>query len=243
LVVVPSTLSGGEYNAGTLITDSQRKLKQILFHPLLMPRSILLDPRLTLHTPDLIWFGSGMRAMDHGIEALCSLKGTPLTDGAVLHGIRLLREGLLATKMDAADLDARMKCMTGSWLASFGLQARVPMGASHAIGHILGGTCDVPHYFCTPVMMPSVLRFNRPVTELAQTRLSDALGHPGEDAASVFADLVVRLGLPRSLAAVNVGADKFPLIADIAMKHIFITTNPRPIRSPDDVMEILTLAA
>ncbi|HKU96113.1 MAG TPA: iron-containing alcohol dehydrogenase [Vineibacter sp.] len=243
LVVVPSTLSGGEYNAGTLVTDSQRKLKQILFHPLMMPKSILLDPRLTLHTPALIWFGSGLRAMDHGIEALCSLKGTPLTDGAVLHGIRLLREGLLETKTNAGDLDARAKCMTGSWLAAFGLQARVPMGASHAIGHILGGTCDVPHYFCTPVMMPSVLRFNRPVTDVAQARLADALGQPGADAADVFAELVAALGLPRSLRDVGVGANRFPLIAEIAMKHIFTTTNPRPIRSPDDVEQILALAA
>jgi alcohol dehydrogenase class IV len=45
----------------------------------------------------------------------------------------------------------------------------------HAIGHVLGGTCDVPHYFCTAVMMPSVLRYNRPVT-LSITHNLRALG-------------------------------------------------------------------
>ena len=243
LVVIPSTLSGGEYNAAALVTDTERKLKQIVVHPQMMPKSILIDPLLTRHTPDSLWFGSGLRAMDHGIEALCSLQGTPLTDGAVLHGIRLLREGLLQTKANGADLDARRKCMTGSWLAAFGLQCRVPMGASHAIGHILGGTCDVPHYFCTPIMMPSVLRFNSTVTQEAQARLADALGRPGQEAGAAFTDLVIELGLPRTLREVGVLADQFPLIAGIAMKHMFTGTNPRPIRSPDDVIQILNMAA
>ncbi|MFL5019125.1 MAG: maleylacetate reductase, partial [Rhizobium sp.] len=41
--------------------------------------------------------GSGTRAMDHGIEALCSPGGTPLADEVVLAGIRILREGMLRT--------------------------------------------------------------------------------------------------------------------------------------------------
>src|SRR5258708_2694694 len=52
----------------------------------------------------------------------------------------------LRTKEDPNDEEARVNCQFGSWLSAFGLQARVPMGASHAIGHVLGGTCDVPHY-------------------------------------------------------------------------------------------------
>ena len=33
MIAVPSTLSGGEYNAGCLVTDTRRKLKQTFFHP------------------------------------------------------------------------------------------------------------------------------------------------------------------------------------------------------------------
>ena len=117
------------------------------------------------------------------------------------------------------------------------------MGASHAIGHILGGAFGVPHHFCTPVILPAVLRFNRPATEIAQALIAEALGRPGEEAAVVLADFAARLGLPRSLADVGVPPARFPLIAQIAMKHIFIATNARAIRSPDDVMEILALAA
>src|SRR5258708_14539603 len=82
MIAVPSTLSGGEYNAGTLVTDTRRKLKQIFQHPLMMPRSIILDPKLTRHTPEKLWLGSGTRAMHHGIEAVCSINGNPLAESA-----------------------------------------------------------------------------------------------------------------------------------------------------------------
>ena len=88
-IAVPSTLNGGEYNAAALVTDERHKLKQIFFHPQMMPLAIILDPALTLQTPSKLWMGSGTRSMDHGIEALCSPAGTPLADEVVLAGIRI----------------------------------------------------------------------------------------------------------------------------------------------------------
>ena len=67
MIAIPSTLSGGEYNAGCLVTDTDRKLKQTFFHPLMMPVAIILDPELALHAPETLWLGSGTRAMDHAI--------------------------------------------------------------------------------------------------------------------------------------------------------------------------------
>lgn len=243
MVAVPSTLSGGEYNSGCLVTDTRRKLKQIFNHPLMMPRSIILDPAMTRYTPQALWLGSGTRAMDHGIEAICSPRGNPLVESVCLSGLRFLHDGLLRSKADPHDEEARGNCQYGSWLSAFGLQARVPMGASHAIGHVLGGTCNVPHYYCTAVMMPSVLRYNKPSTVQAQERIAQALGAPGQDAGDAFAAFIEQLGLPRRLADVGVGEDKFGLIGANAMLSIFTRSNPQPINDPADVVKILKLAA
>jgi maleylacetate reductase len=243
MIAVPTTLSGGEYNAGALVTDPRRKLKQAFFHPLMMPRSVILDPALALHTPLQLWLGSGTRAMDHGIEALLSPAGNPLVDAVVSQGLRLLTNGLTRSKAIPDGLEARRQCQFGAWLSSFGWQARVPMGASHAIGHVLGGTCDVPHYLCTAVMMPSVLRYNEPVTQEAQRVLAEALGHPNLDAATAFAELIAELGLPRKLSEVGITSKQFPLIGETVVTNIFARTNPRPLRAPADVIEILKLAA
>jgi maleylacetate reductase len=242
-IAVPSTLNGGEYNAAALVTDERSKLKQIFFHPQMSPVAIILDPALTLHTPANLWMGSGTRSMDHGIEALCSPAGTPLADEVVLSGIRILREGMLRTLQQPDDLEARRLSQQGSWLASYGLQARVPMGASHGIGHVLGGTFDVPHYYCTPVIMPSLLRYNKPFTEDAQKRLAAALGAPGMEAADAFAEFTKSLGLPARLADVGIGEDKFDMISKIAINHRFIQANPRPFKTEADIVDLLRMAA
>ena len=243
MIAVPSTLSGGEYNAGTLVTDTRRQLKQIFYHPLMMPLAIILDPALTVHTPEKLWLGSGTRAMDHGIEAVCSPNVNPLVEAVCLTGLRHLYDGLLASKQRPDDLEARQSCQLGSWMSAFGLHSRVAMGASHAIGHVLGGTCGVPHYFCTSVMMPSVLRFNAPATQAAQVKLAEAFRSPGGNASEVFAAFVRALDLPTRLADVGVGPERFQLIGENAMLSVFTRANPRTISGPTDVVEILQLAA
>ena len=181
--------------------------------------------------------------MDHGIEALCSPAGTPLADEVVLAGIRILREGMLQTSQQPDDLEARRLSQYGSWLAAYGLQARVPMGASHGIGHVLGGTFDVPNYYCTPVIMPSLLRYNKPFTEDAQKRLATALGGSGIEAADAFEAFTRVLGLPGRLADVGIGEDKFDQISKIAINHRFVQANPRPFKSEADIIDLLRMAA
>jgi len=241
-IAIPTTLSGGEYNAGALVTDTKRKWKQIFYHRDMMPMSIILDPAITRHTPERLWLGSGTRSLDHGIEALCSRFGNPLVDAVVTRGIETLSSGLLRTKQDPSDLEARRMCQIGSWLSAFGLQARVPMGASHAIGHVLGGTFDVPHYLITPVLLPSVLRYNKSSSATAQRAVVEALGFKNGDAADALENLFARLELPRGLEEVGIAPSEFRRIGEIAVKSIFAKTNPRPLETPDAVVELLQLA-
>src|SRR5262249_44532951 len=138
----------------------------------------------------------------HAIEALCSRVSSPLVDAVVLRGIELMATMLPRSQADPGNLELRRECQIASWLCSSGLQARVPMGASHAIGHVLGGTCDVPHYLCTPVMMASILRYNKPASEEAQKLLARALGRPDMEAADAFEAFARSLGLPTSLKEV-----------------------------------------
>ena len=244
MIAIPSTLSGGEYNAGCLVTDTDRKLKQTFFHPLMMPIAIILDPELALHAPETLWLGSGTRAMDHAIEALCAKNGSPLVDASVLRGVALMTRMLPQSRINPIDVAIRAQCQIASWLCAFGLQARVPMGASHAIGHVLGGTCGVAHYLCTPVMMPGILQYNEPATEEAQKELAIALGRPGGRASDAFRQFVAELGLPTSLKEVDVTEGQFDLIAQTTMKEeMFIHTNPRTVSKWEQVRDILKLAA
>ena len=64
-VAVPTTLSAGEFNAGAGCTDTETKKKESYFHPLHVPRVVILDPAATVHTPLWLFLSSGIRAVDH----------------------------------------------------------------------------------------------------------------------------------------------------------------------------------
>jgi maleylacetate reductase len=211
-------------------------------HPQAAPRTVILDPAVTVHTPEWLWLSTSIRAVDHAVEDLCSVSSKPFSDGTSFHALRLLGRGLRAVKADPGDLDARLDCQLGSWMSIVGSSAGVVKGASHGIGHVLGGTAGVPHGYTSCVMLPHVLRFNYPVNAERQKMVSEALGRPGEPAAEVLAALIAELGLPRTLREVNVDAGLLGRIAEEAMHDRWIHTNPRKIDGPAVVRELLDAA-
>jgi maleylacetate reductase len=102
---------------------------------------------------------------------------------------------------------------------------------------------DVPHGITSCILLPSVMRWNKPANGPRQALVAAAMGHPGKDAGDVLDQLIRGLGLPRSLAEVKVAAEHFPAMAEGAMKTPWVPRNPRPISGPADVLEILKLAA
>jgi maleylacetate reductase len=242
-IAIPTTLSGGEFQGGGGCTDTRIKVKHSFRTPHNIPRVIILDPAPTAHTPLWVWLSTGLRAVDHATEALCSPINNPASDGFFLQALRLLASGLPRVKNDPSDLKARLDCQLAVWLAMAGRQGGTQMGASHAIGHVLGGSCDVPHGYTSCVMLPPVLRYNREVNAERQKLVAEAMGHPGKDASDVIAGFVKSLGLPGKLSEVGVGPDQFSTVANHVMHDSWLHTNPRKITSPEQVLQILEMAA
>lgn len=240
-VIVPTTLSGGEYSSMAGGTDPQRKTKDMYSAPDMCARTVILDPAVGLHTPDWLWLSTAVRAVDHAVESYCSTLANPLVQAGALHALRLFPPALRRTRADPGDLDGRQGAQMAVWLAAAGL-GRTPMGASHGIGYILGSFCGVPHGYTSCVMLPAVLRWNAPATADAQRDIAEALGAPGAAAADTLAALLDDLGMPRTLADVGVTPEQWPQIAERALANPVVRANPRPITTAADVMEILALA-
>jgi maleylacetate reductase len=242
-ISVPTTLSGGEFSAIAGVTDERRKVKELFRHPLTIPRAVVLDPAITVHTPQWLWLSTGIRAVDHCVEGVCSGRANAFADAQALHGLALLSQALPRVKNDPADLEARLECQFGTWLSMGPLASGVPMGASHGIGYVLGAVFDIPHGHTSCIMLPAVMRWNKPLNAQRQALVAAAMGHPGEDAGDVLAALIASLDMPRSLSAVNVGPESFDRIAEQAMGTPWVPLNPRRIDGPAQVREILQLAA
>ncbi|WP_190273045.1 iron-containing alcohol dehydrogenase [Rhodopseudomonas palustris] len=242
-ISVPTTISGGEFSAIAGVTNEATRVKEKLAHPLTMPRAAILDPAITLHTPEWLFLSTGIRAVDHCVEAICSREAHPYGDAQALRGLAMLAAGLPRVKADPTDLDARLDCQIGTWLSMGALSSGVPMGASHGIGYVLGAVFDVPHGHTSCIMLPAVMRWNKSANRDRQALVAAAMGHPGEDAGDVLDALIRVLGMPRSLREVNVGPEHFERIATQAMGTPWVPRNPRPIDGPAQVREILELAA
>lgn len=241
-ITVPTTLSAGEFSAFAGGTDTVRHVKQSYLHPLLIPRIVILDPAVSVHTPEWLFLSTGIRAVDHAVEGICSSRPAPYADAAATHALRLLGNGLRRVKTSPDDLDARLDCQTGAWLSMAGVGAGVPMGASHGIGHVLGGTAGVPHGYTSCIMLPHVLRFNAEIGAPRQAWVSEALGQPARPAADVVGELVASLGLPTRLRDVGVRPEQFDRIARQSMHDRWLPTNPRTIDGPETVRMLLERA-
>jgi len=236
-VVVPTTLSGAEFSNLAGITDERIRQKHSFIGPDIGARAVILDPEMTLHTPEWLWLSTGVRGVDHAVETLCSIDAHPYCDGQALHALRLFAQAL--PRPD--DLAARLLCQQASWLAASSI-ARVAYGASHGIGHVLGAFADVPHGHTSCVMLPHVMRYNARATADKQRMIAEVLGKPAASAADTIAELIASLKQPATLRAVGVKHEQLPKIAEAAMFNQWVRTNPQPIRSPDDVMQILQAA-
>lgn len=241
-VAIPTTLSAGEFTRYAGVTDEAIQRKELFWHEDAAPDVVILDPALTVATPPRLWFSTGIRALDHAVETWCSINVTPVVEATSLHALRLLVPALRACGADPTALGPRLDALIGAWLSVQGVATGVDLGASHGIGHMLGGTAGMPHGETSCVMLPHVLRYNLAVNAGRQASLAAAMGSPDTPVADTVQTLVASLGLPGRLRDANVPRELLPRIADESMHDIWIPTNPRPITESAQVLALLEAA-
>jgi maleylacetate reductase len=242
MISVSTTLSASEFTENAGITQSATNTKQSFRHRLFAPRTIVLDPAATLDTPDWLLYCTGIRAVDHAVEHYCSPRANPATEATSRQGLRLLARALPAIGRDPRDLAPRLEAQFGMWQAIAAGAAGVPTGASHGIGYALGATFGVAHGHTSCVMLPAVLKWNAAVNAGRQQALSAAMGAPDRPAWELVKELIAGLDQPTTLRAVGIGRENLDELARRALEYHPVKANPRPIRTVEDVREILELA-
>jgi alcohol dehydrogenase class IV len=240
-VVVSTTLGAAEFSDLGGCTDPVRKVKDGYTGRFIGAAAVILDPAITVHTPVWLWLSTGVRGVDHAVESLCSVAPSPLVDATSLQALHLFSGALPATKADAGDLDARLRCLQAAWLAGFGI-LRVPYGASHGIGHSLGAVTGISHGYTSCIMLPHVMRWNLQRTAPQQARIAQAIGAADGDAAGGVERLIASLGMPARLRDLGVERASFEAVANGALGNLWVKTNPRPLQRMDDVLALLEAA-
>lgn len=241
MLAVPTMFSAAEFTWYAGVTEPARLVKESFANPLFVPQVVVLDPAATLATPLPLLLATGMKAIDHAVERLCALNAPPLADAASVSALKLLHTSLPQLGGPNDDLKLRMDCQFGMWLSIFGGTSGVPVGASHAIGHVIGGY-GVPHGHTTGVCLPSVLRWNFDTNAARQAHAAGIIGVAGDKLADAVLALANKLGVPTSLRDVGIKRDQLDDIAAKSLRDPPMKTNPKPVTTTAQVMEILELA-
>lgn len=242
LIAVPTTLSAAEFTYFGGGYDASRKMKDPYPHPMAIPRSVVMDPRATQSAPMALFLSTGMKALDHSVERIATTRCDALSEIRSLRSIELLSRALPRVKANPDDLQARLDAQTGAALGMASPTAGVGVGASHAVGHVLGGNNGVQHGHTSCVMLAPTMRWVRQEAGHATSLVSAAMGRPGEPPDEVIRDFVRSLDLPYRLRDIGVSQADFPQIAAKVMHDHSLRGSPRQPTRPEDIVELLELA-
>ena len=174
IIAVPTTAgTGSETGRASVILNEKTGIKNIIFHPKLLPSIVILDPVLTLGLPPKITAATGMDALAHNLEAYCSPGYHPMADGIALEGMRLINNSLVKAVNNGLNLEARQNMLTAASMGSTAFQKG--LGAIHSLSHPVNALNNVHHGLSNAIFMPYVLTFNKDVIEEKILKICDYL--------------------------------------------------------------------
>lgn len=255
-IAVPTTAgTGSEVTYAAMIRDGTQNRKLLFASYLLFPKTAILDPRMTVSLPPLITAATAVDALTHAIEACICKPRNPFSAAHSIEAIKLIRKYLPKVLKKEDDRAARFylanaACMAGAAFSNAGV------GLIHALGHALGGVCQVPHGIAMNIFLPYGLEYNLPaVGEIIGELLLPLAGpekyietpagdRPQKTIASLREmqdELYKTTKLARTLSEAGVPEDACDEIAQKAVKDPALALNPLPV-SYEDAFEILSKA-
>lgn len=221
---LPTTLSGAEYTRSFSATDRALQEKQSLTLNGLASTAIIYDPQLTAFTPEALWLGSGLVALDHALEVYVCAAPHPVADALKERAARTLWAKLPATRgSDSAPL--RLDCQLAAWMVDHSpLRTRAAGAAgtpwSHLLAYDLAALTGLSYAHTAALTLPNALR------ELAREPACAARIRCLERVLGVYAPLADavetwtrQLGLPTSAAAIGLDAATLTRVAAAAARR------------------------
>lgn len=224
MIAVPTTSGTGSEvgRAAVIITAEGRKLGILSGH--MLPSIALCDPELTYGLPPFLTAATGMDALSHCLETYMGPSINPPADAIALDGLKrgfpAVRRAVANGQDEQARWDMMMAALEGAMAFQKGL------GAVHALTHPLGAIkeLNLHHGTLNAVLMPAVLRFNRPVIGKKWDVMADIMGGAPDE---VIAALNKDIGMPSGLKAMGVTDAMMEKVSGEALKDHCHATNPR----------------
>jgi len=231
VVAIPTTAgTGSEVGRAGVILNEETHQKKIIFHPLMMPKIVILDPELTVGLPRAVTAATGMDAFVHCFEAFCAPGFHPLADGVALEGMRLIATYLPRACANGADIEARAQMLAAAAMGATAFQKG--LGGVHAIAHPVGSFYGTHHGLTNAVILPYVMVHNRAAIEAKCEIVARLLGLPQGGFDGLLAWVIGlrrELGIQHSLAQIGVDTAQATVIGREAAIDPSAGGNPIPV--------------
>ncbi|ARF18065.1 iron-containing alcohol dehydrogenase [Sporosarcina ureae] len=189
-IAIPTTAgTGSEATDVTVITNSATKVKMMIKQPAFMPNVAIVDPLLTLSSPQKVTAATGVDALSHAIEAYISKKSHPMTDMMALSAIKLISKNLHKAFIDGQNIEAR-EGMSLAALQAGSAFSNASVCLIHGMSRPIGALFDVPHGFSNAMLLPALLEYSKDscisrLADIGRIFSTKAVQLSDEDAAEV----------------------------------------------------------
>jgi len=235
IIAVPTTAgTGSETGRAGVFTNEVTKVKKIIFHPKMLPSTVILDPELTLPLPTHLTAYTGMDALAHCLEAYCSNLFHPFSQGIALEGISIIKKYLQKAFSNGEDIEARGNMLAASSMGSIAFQKG--LGAIHSLSHPVGALYNTHHGLTNAVFMPYVLKKNRNVIEnklIALSRYIELSNQSFDGFMTWILDLRESLQIPHTLEELIHEDTKLEEMSAMALEDPTAGSNPINLNQSD----------
>lgn len=249
--VVPTTPTTAIVKAGSAVFDTGTDARLALFDPKTRALSVFIDPGLILSAPVPLATSASLNTFAMAVEGLESAGGDALSDGMLMHALRLLCEHMPRLQHHPADAELRGQLILAAVLCGRGTDF-TGGGIASVLGHALGARCHIDNGLANAIVLPHTMRFNAPATAGRLMRIAQALdpgasrrhdpadppgGH--SEAIARVESLLAQLPIPSRLRDADVARDRLDDVARAAMGDWFLDRNPRAVGGPEELMQLL----
>ena len=249
LVAIPTTSgTGSEVTPFAVLTDKQRARKVTLADYSLTPDVAIVDPQFVMSMPKALTADTGIDCLTHALEAGVSVYSSPYTDANAMQAIRLVFKYLPLAYEHPEDEEARSMMHNASCMAGLAF-SNASVGVNHALAHAFGARFGVAHGRANALMLPHVIAYNASapakfmpsphqrayVAHKKYATVADLIGLGGDTVPDKVQKLIAateqlldRLAIPRSIAALGISKEDFDRAIPDMIKLAFDDPSWRP---------------
>ena len=235
LAITTTAGTGSETSWASVITDTEKLYKMVIFDPNIISTRAIVDPALMRTMPPRLTAWTGMDALTHAVEAYVSRLGVLTSQGLAIHAIKLINEGLRQAYANPDNAEAREKQAWAQYTAGMAFNS-AGLGIVHSIAHCLGALFDSPHGQCNAIALIPVERYNVVAVPERFADIARALGvdttgmttiQAAERAVDEMEKLRSDLGINENFSDLGLKEEHLPRFSQVVFNDVCTGGNPR----------------